>query len=54
VTVARNNLVNTSTGVKEYNVDMAGAMISAFPTLFVYIVAGRFFLRGLMSGAVKG
>ncbi|MFN3224909.1 MAG: carbohydrate ABC transporter permease [Hyphomicrobiales bacterium] len=54
VTVALNNLVNTSTGVKEYNVDMAGAMISAFPTLFVYIVAGRFFLRGLMSGAVKG
>ena len=54
VTVALNNLVNTSTGVKEYNVDMAAAMISAFPTLFVYVVAGRFFLRGLMSGAVKG
>ena len=54
VTVALNNLVNTSTGVKEYNVDMAGAIISAFPTLFVYVVAGRFFLRGLMSGAVKG
>ncbi|MEM6712029.1 MAG: carbohydrate ABC transporter permease [Pseudomonadota bacterium] len=54
VTVGLNNLVNTSTGAKEYNVDMAGAIISAFPTLFVYVVAGRFFLRGLMSGAVKG
>ncbi|HDQ15053.1 MAG TPA: carbohydrate ABC transporter permease, partial [Sediminispirochaeta sp.] len=39
ITVALNNLVNTSTGVKEYNVDMAGAIIAALPTLFVYIVS---------------
>ena len=54
VTVALNNLVNTSTGVKEYNVDMAGAVVAALPTLFVYIVAGRYFVRGLTAGAVKG
>lgn len=54
VTVALNNLVNTSTGVKEYNVDMAGAVIAALPTLLVYIVAGRYFVRGLTAGAVKG
>ncbi len=54
MTVALNNLVNTSTGVKEYNVDMAAAIIAAFPTLFVYVVAGRYFVRGLMAGAVKG
>ena len=54
VTVALNNLVNTSTGVKEYNVHMAAAFISAFPTLLVYIFAGRYFVRGLMSGSVKG
>jgi len=54
ITVALNNLVNTSTGVKAYNVDMAGAMIAALPTILVYVVAGRYFLRGLMSGAVKG
>jgi glucose/mannose transport system permease protein len=54
VTVALNNLVNTSTGVKEYNVDMAAAVIAALPTLFVYIVAGRYFVRGLTAGAVKG
>ncbi len=54
ITVALNNLVNTSTGVKEYNVDMAGAIIAALPTLLVYIVAGRFFVRGLTAGAVKG
>ena len=54
MTVALNNLVNTSTGVKQYNVDMAAAIIAALPTLFVYIVAGRYFVRGLMAGAVKG
>jgi len=54
ITVALNNLVNTSTGVKEYNVDMAAAVIAALPTLFVYIVAGRYFVRGLTAGAVKG
>lgn len=54
ITVALNNLVNTTTGVKEYNVDMAAAIIAAVPTLFVYIVAGKYFLRGLTAGAVKG
>jgi glucose/mannose transport system permease protein len=54
VTVGLNNLVNTSTGVKEYNVDMAAAIIAALPTLFVYLVAGRYFVRGLTAGAVKG
>ncbi|MBN1799686.1 MAG: carbohydrate ABC transporter permease [Spirochaetales bacterium] len=54
ITVALNNLVNTSTGVKEYNVDMAAAIIAGLPTLIVYIVAGKYFLRGLTAGAVKG
>jgi glucose/mannose transport system permease protein len=54
ITVALNNLVNTSTGVKEYNVDMAAAIIAALPTLFVYIVAGKYFVRGLTAGSVKG
>ena len=54
ITVALNNLVNTSSSVKEYNVDMAGAIIAALPTLFVYFVAGKYFVRGLTAGAVKG
>jgi glucose/mannose transport system permease protein len=54
MTVALNNLVNSSTGVQEYNVHFAGAILAALPTLLVYIVAGRYFVRGLMSGAVKG
>jgi glucose/mannose transport system permease protein len=54
ITVGLNNLANTSSAVKEYNVDMAAAMIAALPTLFVYIVAGKYFVRGLTAGAVKG
>ncbi len=54
ITVALNNLVNTSSAVKEYNVDMAAAIIAALPTLFVYFVAGKYFVRGLTAGAVKG
>jgi glucose/mannose transport system permease protein len=54
VTVALNNLVNTSFGGKEYNVDMAAALIAALPTLLVYVLAGKYFVRGLTAGAVKG
>lgn len=54
VTVALNNLVNTSTGVTEYNVNMAAAIIAALPTLVLYFLAGKYFVRGLTAGAVKG
>lgn len=54
MTVALNNLVSSSTGVKEYNVHMAAAMFAALPTLIVYVLAGRYLVRGLMAGAVKG
>jgi len=54
MTVALNNLVSSSHGVKEYNVHFAGAILAALPTLLVYIVAGRYFVRGLMAGSVKG
>ncbi|SEL59983.1 glucose/mannose transport system permease protein [Atopomonas hussainii] len=54
MTVALNNLVNTTAGVKEYNVDMAAAVLAALPTLLVYAVAGKYFVRGLTAGAIKG
>jgi glucose/mannose transport system permease protein len=54
MTVALYNIVNTSTGVIEYNVNVAAAIVAAAPTLLVYVVAGRYFVRGLMAGAVKG
>lgn len=54
VVVALNNLVNTTTGVKEYNVDFAASIIAALPTILVYVVAGKYFIRGLTAGSVKG
>lgn len=54
ITVGLNNLSNTSSSVKEYNVDMAAALIAALPTLIVYVLAGKYFVRGLTAGAVKG
>jgi glucose/mannose transport system permease protein len=54
MTVALNNLVASSTGVKEYNVHFAGALMAAIPTLLIYVISGRYFVRGLMSGSVKG
>ncbi|SMC29023.1 glucose/mannose transport system permease protein [Andreprevotia lacus DSM 23236] len=54
ITVGLNNLANTSTSVKEYNVDMSAALIAALPTILVYVFAGKYFVRGLTAGAVKG
>jgi glucose/mannose transport system permease protein len=54
MTVALNNLVNSNFGVREYNVHMAATIIAAIPTLVIYIFLGRFFLRGMAAGAVKG
>ena len=54
IQVALNNMVLTSTSVKEYNVDMAAAIIAGFPTLIVYVLLGKYFIRGLTAGSVKG
>ena len=54
ITVGLNNMANTSTTVKEYNVDMAAALIAALPTIIVYVFCGKYFVRGLAAGAVKG
>lgn len=52
VTVALNNLAGSQ--IVEWNVQMSGALLAAIPTLTVYILLGRYFVRGLMAGAVKG
>ena len=54
ITVGLNNLANTSSSVKAYNVDMAAAIIAGLPTMLIYVLAGKFFVRGLTAGAVKG
>ena len=40
--------------LQNYGVQMAGALIASLPTLLVYILLGRYFVRGLMAGSVKG
>jgi len=52
VTVGLNNLAGSY--IVEWNVQMAGALLTALPTLLVYILLGRYFMRGLMAGSLKG
>lgn len=54
IMVALNNMVSASTGERPYNVHMAAALLAALPTLVVYFLAGKYFVRGLMAGSVKG
>ncbi len=54
ITVGLNNMANTTSSVKSYNVDMAAALIAGAPTMLVYILAGQYFVKGLTAGAVKG
>lgn len=52
ITVALQNLAGSQ--IVEWNVQMAGALLAALPTLVVYILLGRYFLRGLLAGALRG
>ncbi|MBP8001301.1 MAG: carbohydrate ABC transporter permease [Chloroflexi bacterium] len=52
ITVALNNMAGSQ--IISWNVQMAGSFLAALPTLLVYVLLGRYFLRGLMSGALKG
>lgn len=54
ITVGLNNMVNTTSSVKSYNVDMAAAVIAGLPTMLIYMLAGQYFVKGLTAGAVKG
>ena len=53
VTLALNNLANGAL-LQNYGVSMSGALLASMPTLLVYILLGRYFIGGLMSGSVKG
>lgn len=54
MTAQLNNLVNSTFGEKEYNVNMAATILTAATPLLVYLISGRYFVRGITSGAVKG
>ena len=54
MTVQLNNIVNSTQGVREYNVNMAATILTAAVPLIVYFVSGKWFVRGIAAGAVKG
>ena len=52
ITVALNGLAGSL--LAHYEVQMAGALLTALPPLVIYVVLGRYFIRGLLAGALKG
>jgi len=54
MTVQLNNVINTTTGTRLYNVNMAATILTSLVPLTIYFVSGRWFVRGIAAGAVKG
>jgi glucose/mannose transport system permease protein len=54
MTVQLNNIINTTTGERAYNVNMAATILTSLVPLAVYLISGRWFVRGIAAGAVKG
>jgi glucose/mannose transport system permease protein len=54
ITVLLNNVVNSQFGEREYNINMAATILTGLVPLALYFVSGRWFVRGIMAGAVKG
>lgn len=52
ITVALNNMAGSQ--IIAWNVQMAGSLLAALPTLLVYLFLGQYFLRGLLAGSLKG
>ena len=53
MTVQLNNVINTTTGTREYNVNMAATILTSLVPLVLYFVSGRWFVRGIAAGAIK-
>ena len=54
MTVQLNNVINTTTGERLYNVNMAATVLTSLVPLSIYLLSGRWFVRGIAAGAVKG
>jgi glucose/mannose transport system permease protein len=54
MTVQLNNVINTTPGERLYNVNMAATLLTSLVPLVIYLVSGRWFVRGIAAGAVKG
>jgi len=52
ITITLNNIAGGQS--VPFNEAMASALLACVPTVLVYILLGRFFMRGLMAGALKG
>ncbi|KIL40098.1 ABC transporter permease [Gordoniibacillus kamchatkensis] len=52
IMVALQNLSGSQ--IVQWNVQMAGALLAALPTLLIYVSLSRFFIRGLLAGSIKG
>jgi glucose/mannose transport system permease protein len=37
----------------QYGIQSAAVLLAAMPTLLIYLFGGKYFMRGLTSGAVK-
>ncbi|GAA4520618.1 MULTISPECIES: carbohydrate ABC transporter permease [Nonomuraea] len=51
-TVMLNNIAGAQ--ATPYSQQMAAAILASIPTMLIYVLLGRFFMRGLMAGALKG
>jgi len=54
MTVKLNNIFTSTFGIKEYNVEMAASILTGLVPLTIYFVSGKWFVRGIAAGAVKG
>lgn len=54
MTVQLNNLVGSTLGARRYDLEMAATLLTALPPLIVYLLSGRFFVRGITAGSIKG
>ncbi|OLC53063.1 MAG: ABC transporter permease [Chloroflexi bacterium 13_1_40CM_4_68_4] len=52
ITVALQGLAGSL--LAQYQIQMAGSLLTALPPLIIYIALGRYFIRGLLAGALKG
>jgi glucose/mannose transport system permease protein len=52
ITVALNGLAGSL--LAQYQIQMAGALLTALPPLVIYVLLGRYFIRGLLAGSLKG